>query len=339
MRLLNESEEAIIIFTCDRIDTLEDSLNALIPSQIPIIILDDSTEEETKRFVMDNFGKYKSIFYHNSSHQNKWLEKISDTRISSFVTELNQPYWTLGYNRNYSLLLSAALSLNKIIWMDDDIIARDSVINKTISNLKKADFAGAEITGMPDNSVVGHMRSQFDLDPRVFPLSGGFLGININNISHYCINYYNEDWIWMALHRPNMLLEKDGSAIQQCFDPFSSGIELALWQELGEIIKMGVLDATSQAKQSLLFKEDYWDSIRKEGLKRITDVYVNCYYMGEYNNYLSICDALYAYYDELYSIKISSIFEKYFSTLPIWSDIFNNIRSKSTPLPCFNKMD
>lgn len=333
MKSIRESTKAIIIFTCDQSASLDDTLDSLVPIDIPIIILDDSDRQTTKHFVVNKFSQYSSIYYHSLTHQEDWAKRISKPEFYLFVAELGQNWWTLGYNRNYSLLLSAALSFEKILWIDDDISVRDCMINRTFSNLEEADFAGADITGMPDNSVVGHMRSQFELDPNVFLLSGGFLGINMDSIHHYCLNCHNEDWIWMALHQPDVNFKKSGSVIQKPFNPFSSGIELALWQELGEIIKIGVLFATERNKKDILYNEEFWDSIKKKSLERITDVYMHSLESHSYRKYTSICDALYTYYGRLHSLSISSIFESYKLNLSEWLNIIEEVRNDTTPNP------
>ena len=180
----------------------------------------------------------------------------------------------MGYTRNYAIILAKVLGFERVLFMDDDIIIEDnSPVYEMFDLLNNADFVSAEIKGMPDLSVVDFIMQKVGLEPYRF-MSGGFLAFNLNSVAEYFLNYYNEDWIWLFMHRPEAKLVKYGEVYQLPYDPFENAIEKALHQEFGEILVEGVKRYIEIENKSntLLLNKDFWDEIVKMRANLIKDI-------------------------------------------------------------------
>ena len=204
--------------------------------------------------------------------------------------------------------------------MDDDIVIEDdSIIYNTFDLLDDSDFVGAEIKGMPDLSVVDHIMQKLGMEPYRF-MSGGFLAFKLSSVSEYFLNYYNEDWIWLFLHKPKAKLVKYGEVYQLPYDPFENAVERALQQEFGEILVEGIIDAIPEGNLSLLKSVAFWDNVLKKcktNLKRLKELCNDKNFeMGSI-----ICSTLLEYYKTLSPKKFVKVFNQYYNEKTRWLNL------------------
>src|SRR5690606_26017654 len=109
--------------------------------------------------------------------------------------------WNLGTARNFALDYSILNEYEKVLFIDDDIsnvsIDKIDIGFKTLTN---ENFVSCHLEGKIDDSIVGHMARQFNVDydePRM--LSGGFWFLSPKSLNHRFYNIYNEDWILQLL--------------------------------------------------------------------------------------------------------------------------------------------
>ena len=327
-------KEGIIIFTKDHPERLQKTLPQLFNIDLPVILLDDSVNSDTK-VIVKKFNDGQNIYYHGKIEQQRILQKLSSTdfELNSFVRTLGSNGWTLGYTRNYAIILAKVLGFERVLFMDDDIIIEDnSLVYEMFDLLNNADFVSAEIKGMPDLSVVDFIMQKVGLEPYRF-MSGGFLAFNLNSVAEYFLNYYNEDWIWLFMHRPEAKLVKYGEVYQLPYDPFENAIEKALHQEFGEILVEGVKRYIEIENKSntLLLNKDFWDEIVKMRANLIKDI-MHLSQKNKSSIGVSVSKHLLSYYAHIDREKIANIFIDYYRKRKFWYrllHVINELKVKS----------
>jgi glycosyltransferase involved in cell wall biosynthesis len=267
-------QKCITLFTKNRPEILSKTLPQLTNADLSVIVLDDSTNTETKRIVDNIAKKWNNIYYHGRPEQKELLQKFTKlvSDLDYFIKPLGTNGWTLGYVRNYAIILAKTLDFERVLFMDDDIIIKDvNIIKEMMKLLDNADFVGAKISGMPDDSVVGYIMRELGMKPYEF-LSGGFLAFNLDSVSECFLNYYNEDWIWLFLHKPKVKLVKYGEVHQLPFNPFENAVERALQQEFGEILVDGVKKAIESKNNAALTDVPFWNRIVEKRSYLIKDL-------------------------------------------------------------------
>lgn len=318
------SNEVIVLITKDRPSTLEKTLEQLGNGDTNTIIMDDSITDVTYKLVSDRY-KRRNITYHGKSEQNALLLKYKNLKLKSFIKPLGMKDWNLGFVRNYALIVAKSFGYEKVLFMDDDIIVRHlECVEQIFVKASSYDFVGARITGMADDSVVGHVMRVCDGEFFEF-LSGGFLAFNINKVSEYFLNYYNEDQIWLFLHSMGTRFESCCEVVQQQYDPFENAVMKALKQEYGEILEEGAEEAFRCGNHHLLLKNDFWKEIcdtRLDYLNRLPELLVHkeINYIG-----LSIYRALIDYHSKISQESFISVFRQYFENRGLWNTILVSI--------------
>ena len=313
------------MFTKNRPEIVSKTLPQLTNADLSVIVLDDSTNTETKRIVDNIAKKGNNIYYHGRYEQKELLQKFTKlgSDLETFIKPLGTNGWTLGCVRNYAIILAKTQEFERVLFMDDDIIIKDcNIIQKMMRLLDKADFVGAKIGRMPDDSVVGHIMRELGMSPYEF-LSGGFLAFNLNSVSEYFLNYYNEDWIWLFLHKSKAKLVEHGEVYQLPFNPFENGVERALEQEFGEILVEGVKEASRNDKFSLLMEEIFWECILEESvinIKKILSLYKG---KNIENIAMPVCSALLEYHTIVAPNSFTKVFNEYFDKKKNWLTILN----------------
>jgi hypothetical protein len=263
----------IFIFTRDRPDRLSSGLDFLQNVDHRIIIIDDSVEARSRaknREIVESFGQWYI-------GQIEFIEFIRwhqiDLRIYSFLLrQLGNKSWNLGYARNFALIIGKANDFDGILFMDDDIEVPDLLlIDELFSLLKKHLFTGAHISGLVDDSVLGHVATDLDVfNERM--LSGGFMAFNPNTITHYFLNTYNEDWIWLFLQNKVKNYFQTGEVEQVLSDPLDNYVGKIMFQEFGEIMLDGILACYKDNPEESLCSILFWERMlkeRKEYLERL----------------------------------------------------------------------
>lgn len=319
-----KKEELIIVFTKNRPKKLSKTLPRIVSINLPVIVLDDSTNLESKKVVKDISKNSRNVHYHGEIEQRKVLWKFpKKNELKSFVSPLGSDGWTLGYARNYAIILAKIFGFKRVLFMDDDIIVGDAnLILRMFGMLNNADFVGAEIKGMPDFSVVDFVMQEIGIEPYRF-MSGGFLAFNLDSVYEYFLNYYNEDWIWLFLHEPKARVVKYGEVHQLPYDPFENAVERALQQEFGEILVKGVMEAEIKNDFTLLKNNISWRKIlkkRKDNLREIKEMCKN----KKFEIGVDVCSALLEYHRHLSPDNFVGIFKQYFSKKISWLDLIRN---------------
>lgn len=195
-----------------------------------------------------------------------------------------------------------------------------------MDKLNDYDFVSAEISGMPDYSVIDRITKVCGLQLGMSgTLSGGFLAFNLNVVSEYFLNYYNEDMIWIYLH-PNVKILKYGVVYQQPYNIFENAIERALEQEFGEVLIRGVYGAFEQGEPSVLLHKNFWDDILNIETEHIKKVAGLCKGKDIENIGIDVCNALLYYLSNLYSDDFVKVFVGYFKRKKVWIDNLTKLK-------------
>jgi len=316
----------LIVFTKDRLSTLERTLST-IRTKGPVIIIDDSTTAVTQQEIKKKSNEMNNLIYHGKKEQKEIynLLKKKYLRIDSFIKPLGLRSWNLGYVRNYAILLCKLFKINKVLFMDDDIIVEDKFLfRKLFQILNNYNFTGSQITGMVDDSVLGHIKRSLGQPSWEF-LSGGFMAFNLASITEYFLNYYNEDWIWLHLHMVDDQICKFGEVKQLPFNPIENGIDKAKQQEFGEILVIGVQNACESNNIDRLLNSDFWKDIIHERIDELTSI-INL------NNKRKkvideICNSLIDYNQNINDEKYVNIWRDYFEKRSTWRWVLEDLNN------------
>jgi glycosyltransferase involved in cell wall biosynthesis len=316
----------IVLITKDRPATLVKTLAQLEKTDINTVIIDDSTSTETGSIILDKY-KNQNIVYHGKNEQNALLKKFKGLGFENFIRPLASKERNLGFLRNYALIVSKSIANNgsKILFMDDDIIIREpEQIYQIFCQVGAFDFVGAKITGMVDDSIVGHLMRACGGALYEF-LAGGFLAFDINAVSEYFLDCYNEDQIWLFLHSPETRFKTFGEVEQQEYDTFENAISKALNQEFGEIIQEGSEEAFRRSNHGLLLKEDFWKEIceaRVDYLDQLPKIAIST---NLENVGLSVYRDLKEYHSKISHGAFVNVFQGYFESRDRWRTAFGSI--------------
>lgn len=270
---------AIFIFTKDRPFSLSNTLHSIKFLQIKKYIIDDSFDRFNQA---ENVKLTRSIsdakYIGKKEFDNYFLERNINVQHYTFLlNNVGNKEWNLGYVRTFALLVAKSQGINKVLFMDDDIlIPQLDIVIDSFNLLNNYDFVGAHITGMLDDSIIGHISSKLgvvDEDERM--LSGGFLAFNPQIIKIPFTNLYNEDWIWLFLQLKDKKYLQKGNVIQSAYNPFLNFKEKILFQEFGEIVILGMLKLYKQSFFEMLTHDFFWENVlaeRKEFLNKLYDL-------------------------------------------------------------------
>jgi len=153
---MNRSQCIFCVLTCNRPFTLRFTLRQLSSTEVPVIVIDDSSTKShrvSNRRICEQYGAK----YHGPSEQNVFLNSVRDDRLSPFISSLGSDSWTTGFNRNYTLALTSSTEFEFLVSFDDDIVPRDITLSQTLDTLSPDKLVGAELRGMPDHSIVGYI--------------------------------------------------------------------------------------------------------------------------------------------------------------------------------------
>lgn len=318
-----DENAAIFVITKNHPERIKRTLPYLLESSIDIIIIDDSTSLSTKK-LLSRF-KNKNVIYHGAKEQFQIINKIPHRiSLTPFIALLGSPNWTLGFIRNYAVILAILMGYEKILLIDDDIITESFHVIKVFHMLNRYNVVGSKIIGMPDDSIVGHLYRQLTCFQYNF-ISGSFVSFNIKSLSNFFLNFYNEDMILFVLQTLTDKLISYGEVIQLPYDIMKSSFEKCIFQEKGEILLDGLIIAKMMDDMSLLKKIRFWKkviSIRINDLKYLYSI-VKSKNISKYKKLLKL---LIEYDKELSANFFSECFRKYFSLTRKWSKILKELK-------------
>jgi hypothetical protein len=263
-----DNDFLVAVFTKDRIHHLYKTLPRLPTNDYDFILLDDSTIAKCQIEAKKLCEKY-GLIYHGSNEQKKFIKQIKSPLISKFVINFSVPEWTLGYARNYAFLFGRNVGKNKMLMMDDDIILKaPNDIDKIFHCIKDFQYAGARINRMPDDSIVGHTyRAGGEIQKRY--VSASFLAFDMDKISNYFLNVYNEDWIWLFLETDGKEVETVVDVFHMTYNPFENAERKALFQEKGEILWEGTYLSPINKRKETLVNPTFWKEILEHRKKQV----------------------------------------------------------------------
>ena len=261
------NKDGIFIFTKDRSQSLKKTLTSISKTKENVYLIDDSAEEEHQIANRKLFNNFPQSFYLGKNEFYRFINqhRLSSSEFSFLLREPGVKEWNLGFMRNFALLTAKSLGLERVLFVDDDIQVNDSSLINELFNLISSgyDFAGANITGMEDLSIIDFISKDLGRQNVETMLSGGFLAFKPSKINHYFLNRYNEDWIWLSLHLKNNRTIQIGSVSQTLTDPFYNYKEKVFFQEFGEIILEGILKSRREDSNDVLLSLKFW----KESIK------------------------------------------------------------------------
>lgn len=314
----------IVIITKDNLERIKITLSQFVNIPIKVVLLDDSTTNVTQKFFKSKFSN-TNIKYHGYKNQIKILKSIKSMGVEQFISKMGVPGWTVGYCRNYALLLAKLYGYKKILMVDDDIQLNDlNTIKNTFTLLSKFDIVGAKTEGMPDDSIVGHIFREIGIEQYDF-ISGQYFGVNIDSISYFFPNIYNEDWIFSLLSSES-LLARSSIVKQLMCDPFHNLNSKCIFQEYGEIICEGLIEARIAGNHNLLTNQEFWSKILRRRQKVLIklELIVSCH--SKDKSFNIAFDELRLYHSSVNPIIFESFFIEYFNNLNKWNKILSSIK-------------
>lgn len=335
-RRLHLEDCVIFVFTRDNVNRLKTTLHQLIDVPIDVILLDDSTTNETEIFFKTNFID-GNIRYHGREEQLKILEHIKFPGIERFISYLGAPEWNLGNCRNYALILGRVLGFKKALMIDDDILVDNkNTLLKTFDLLTNFDVVGAKTNGMPDDSVIGHLFRQIGIEQYDF-ISGQYFGFNVDSISYPFPNIYNEDWILFLLESKRLSLARVSAATQLIYDPLQDIESKCLFQEPGEVIIEGVIKAMLEENSDLLVEFEFWSKVLEYRLNTLKKIEFELCSSSNYESLKETFSELKNYHSKVSPEFFKSFFDKYFNSVDYWKEIQlylrdNKIKYKKIPM-------
>ncbi len=260
------AKAAIFIFTRDRPDTLRVTLDSIQLAPYTKYIIDDSAIKQNQTAVSELCNSFQKCIYLGRSEFQEFVvaRQIDLPRFDFLLKPPGSIEWNLGFSRNFALVYSKALGLDKVLFTDDDIrIADLKLIEELFEAIESYKFVGANILGLVDDSILGHIATDLGIfNERM--LSGGFLVFNPNTIEYFFLNNYNEDWIWLFLQLQGDEYLQLGEVFQELTDPFANYKSKVIFQEFGEIALDGVLDLYKGISYDNLVELSFWERILTE---------------------------------------------------------------------------
>lgn len=149
--------------------------------------------------------------------------------------------------RNLALLLARRLGLRHVLFLDDDVRRVDAgQVKSSVAAIESGEHraAGWSFKDYPDNSAVSHAYRALE-KPRYGKqgcfIGGGGLLVRIDDdVPHFPMGIYNEDWLFLVpllLGRQVKLL---GLLKQEPYDPFRNSSNAQI-QEFGDLIAEALL--------------------------------------------------------------------------------------------------
>ncbi len=321
-RIPGTMESCIVFVTRDRPITALANLLLLSRSGIPIIVLDNSRKVSLRREIQASHH-FSQVWYHGSLEQARLLESTFRfiPSVYNYIGPLGAGYWNTGHIRNYAILLCNILRVQKVFFIDDDIAVRDPRILKLASEmLDHVDFIGVRFNGVPDQSVIGHIQMKIgDSDCFEFP-SGGLLGFDLASVTEPVLNYYNEDWMWVLMHRHSSYAMIPRAALHKPQGDTRNAPERAIWQEIGEIMFDGVWNAAVTRDFSRLINDEEWDAVVKEKIVWIENIIEQCRLREErFGEEIGI--RVLRHISTMSASLLTAIFSQYYMEKPKWNRI------------------
>lgn len=320
------NKDAIFIFTKDRPETLEKTLDSIQHTPYVKYIVDDSVLTQNQRRVSNLSNSYLYCNYLGKAEFNSFINQyqIGFPKFAFLLREVGCSEWNLGYARNFALLYSKSLGLENVLFTDDDIqVPNPKLIEELFQSINNHQFTGANILGLIDDSVLGHIATDMGvINERM--LSGGFMVFKPKKIVHFFLNNYNEDWIWLFLQIKGKTYLQMGEVLQELVDPLNNYETKAMFQEFGEVALDGVLDLHNEGSYEELAQPLFWERILKERAEYLNVLLSKATKEGK-NNYCEIIRYVMLHSRNMDSNKFKTLFEKYLYDRELFQHLYNSL--------------
>lgn len=316
--------QAVFIFTKDRPEVLKNTLLTLCVLEMPVFLIDDS-RHMNNRVINRQFLGENQTYLGIEEYERFLVENGIDRDKYGFILKSpGQNHWNLGYMRNFAMLYARHYKFSRILFMDDDItIDNQDVITSILLELNHYKLVGAEITGLVDDSILGHIATAMNIHD-VRTLSGGFMAFNPLVTTNYFLNNYNEDWIWIFLEASDKQVLMTGHVCQALSNPMQDWEEKIRFQEFGEIVLEGVLDVRQMPNREETLQDVlFWERIIKERIQYICALYESAAKVKN-DAHLTILRSLIADFDFNPPV-FSNLFIEYFSNKSMLKPLFESI--------------
>jgi hypothetical protein len=324
---MNENEKrSIYLFTKDRPETLRNTLNSITNTQYEKVIIDDSCDH-TNRAEIQQIAKVVPHAIYIGQNEFYSFAKSYNINLKEFSFMLRQPgvpEWNLGFIRNLALLYSLATKADKVLFMDDDIEVPDlKLIDELFKEIDEFQFVGANILGLIDDSILGHIATKLEIFNQRM-LSGGFMLFKPKSIDHFFLNNYNEDWIWLFLQLKGNKYLQTGNVYQALADPFLGYRQKVMFQEFGEIVLDGILDLYDGASYEILTEITFWERMLKERQEYLNRLVHESEEKG-LNQYIDIINYVQLNSKPFNPLVFKTLFEEYFENRNAFKKILNSL--------------
>lgn len=317
------NKASIFIFTKDRPTTLNKTLASIQTVSYLKYIIDDSISTENQEAVSKLCREHSNCSYLGKEQFKKFVfeNKLESPKFNFLLREVGSTEWNLGYARNFALLYSKSIHANKVLFMDDDIqVPNLKLIDDLFQSIKDFQFVGANITGLVDDSALGHIATDLGIfNERM--LSGGFMVFNPNIIDQYFLNNYNEDWIWLFLQLQGKKYLQTGDVFQELSNPLANFQTKIIFQEHGEIALDGVLNLFKEGSYESLVELSFWKRMldEREGYLNLLNKKAR---EKNKTEYIEIIDWIKKHSENFKAEAFASLFEKYFTDRIFFTSIF-----------------
>ncbi len=319
-------EDLVVVITKNNLKKLRHTIVQYGNSSHRVVLIDDSTTDSTRKFVSSRLPG--NVIYHGAKDQTKILKNLETVGTSIFVSPLGIHGRTLGSCRNYAVLLAALLDRKYLLMIDDDIIIEDiHLVDRSFELLRRYDIVGAHTSGMPDDSIVGHLArangiTQYDY------ITGQYCGVKIPAIHYPFPNVYNEDLILYALQGPGKTFARCGQVKHLDSDKFRNLGSRLRFQEQGELLLRGFAEAAPPERQRHLLTVSFWTRIMRE---RIVELKELSELIGDENSLLfhRVFRILRNYHHSLSAKALASFSRQYLSRVQAWRELSAIARKKS----------
>lgn len=320
------AKSAIFVFTKDRPETLNKTLNSIQHTPYRKYVIDDSVRQPNQKAVLQLCNDSLNCIYLGKEEFHQFITKYGiDLQKFDFLLRLiGNTEWNLGYARNFALLYSKSLGLEKVLFTDDDIqVPNLNLIEELFLSKNDYQFVGAHILGLVDDSVLGHIATDVGImNERM--LSGGFMVFNPFEIDHFFFNNYNEDWIWLFLQLKEKKYLQTGEVFQALSNPLENYKNKIVFQEFGEIILDGILDLYPDGLFENLLSLDFWQRILIERNEYLFNLEERAIAIKN-QDYLKIIQYVNSNSINFKAIIFANLFEKYFSNRSVFNTLFNSL--------------
>jgi len=180
-----------------------------------------------------------------------------------------------GSKRNLGLLLARMAGWDRILFLDDDVVADHSDVRRAAGLLDRYDSVGLAIGGFPDNSVVCHAHRIANGRQDTF-VGGGALAVRASRTTSFFPEIYNEDWFYLLDFfvqegRGCRPVAVTGRAVQRPYDPFADPGR-AEAEEFGDVLAEGLFWLLDQGRGLKDATEPFWACFLEQRKLFIGDV-------------------------------------------------------------------